>query len=73
MLGPTKRVQSQFFASSIADSVSLGRFPSAKQAAGFYGLETRIVQRWVKSELQKDKDVAIVRKHNSDGGVSSAI
>lgn len=67
---PAKRVQSQFFASSIADSVIEGRFPSAKQAAEFYGLEPRTVQRWVKSELQKDRDRAIVRKNVSDGGVS---
>lgn len=66
---PTKRVQSQFFASSIADSVIEGRFPSAKQAAEFYGLEPRTVQRWVKSELQKDRDRAIVRENISDGGV----
>lgn len=46
-----------------------GRFPSAKQAAEFYGLEPRTVQRWVKSELQKDRDRAIVRKNISDGGV----
>ena len=66
---PAKRVQSQFFASSIADSVIEGRFPSAKQAAEFYGLEPRTVQRWVKSELQKDRDRAIVRENISDGGV----
>ena len=66
---PAKRIQSQFFASSIAASVIEGRFPSAKQAAEFYGLEPRTVQRWVKSELQKDRDRAIVRKNISDGGV----
>lgn len=58
-----------FFSSSITDSVIQGRFPSAKQAAEFYGLETRTVQRWVKLELQKDKDRAIVRKNISDRGV----
>lgn len=58
-----KRIQSQFFASSIADSVIEGRFPSEKQAAEFYGLEPITAQRRVKSELQKDKDNAIVRKN----------
>lgn len=46
-----------------------GRFLSAKHAPEFYGLEPRTVQRWVKSELQKDKGRAIVRKNISDGGV----
>ena len=44
------------------------RFPPAKQAAEFYGLEPSTVQRWVKSELQKDKERAIVRKNISDEG-----
>ena len=66
---PAKRVQSQFFASSVANSVIQGRFPSAKQAAEFYGLEPRTVQRWVKSELQKVKGRAIVKKNKSEGGV----
>lgn len=48
----------------------LGRFPSAKQTAEFYGLEPRTVQRWVKSELQKGKVRAIVMRSDSDGGVS---
>ena len=66
---PAKRVQSQFFASSVADAVIQGQFLSAKQAAEFYGLEPRTVQRWVKSGLQKVKGHAIVRVNNSDRGI----